>query len=125
MKTTIDQPKTIVTKQKSPGRVAAGKKLAEYNKRNKEQKQKIKEEPEQEIKEPEQIKEVEQIKESEETETSNPYINYIFLGGLGLLSFGYIYKKFLQVKKVEPKEEVKTKEDKPVVKCNKDPFYME
>ena len=111
----MEEPKTIVTKQKNPNRVAAGKRVAEYNKRNKEQKQKMKEvTPKEDI-----------PKEVTKEETNTPY--YIFLGGLGLLSFGYIYKKFLQPKQekvMNPKEPEKTKEEEPKVnKC--DPFIME
>ena len=110
----MEEPKTIVTKQKNPNRVAAGKRLAEYNKRNKEEKQKMKEVTDT----PQEATPKEVTKETEETNT--PY--YIFLGGLGLLSFGYIYKKFLQPKQVKPKEPEKTKE---VNECAKDPFIME
>ena len=97
-----------VTKPKSPGRVAAGKKLAEYNRRNKEQKQKMLI-GEQQTKMPESPVSVTSEKPvtlltPAKPETSDPYpsktdnssyINYVFLGGLAVVSLGYLYKRYM------------------------------
>ena len=77
--TPVTQPETnpsTVTKTKNPGRIAAGKKLVEHNKQNKDRKQNIKKKTEE--------KESTSVTLSEPKETSSDakssYITYVLFG---------------------------------------------
>ena len=115
---------STVTKTKSSGRVAAGKRLAEFNKLNKVQKQKMKKGTDQETK----TMTAPPQKETS-SNTNKSYINYVvFGGGLAALVVGaYFYK---QKKCPQKKEPVKAEKEESIpsqkIPCkNIDPFYME
>ena len=79
----VEQPQEEqkITKVKSPGRVAAGKKLAEMNKKNKAKKE-------------------EKVEEKEEESFINP--GYV-IGALGVaIAAGSLYLQWRATKKVEP-----------------------
>jgi len=113
-----ETPEKKVTKEKHPGRVESGKRLAERNKlkkleaKNREYKEKIITQEEQPREEPKQENII--IEKPVEYKTSN--IVYLVLAGVvggGI----YIYRK-MKTNKKETRE-VKTEPEKP------DPFFME
>ena len=91
----VTQPETnpsTVTKAKNPARVQTGKRLVEYNRRNKAQKQNINKQTEQETKPPVTLS------ESKETtsDANSSWRNYVIVGaGITVAAaVGYLYKAY-------------------------------
>ena len=121
------EKKEKVTKEKHPGRIESGKRLAERNRlkkleaKNKEHKEKIITQEEEPKEEYNQNKIIEKQKEVNIYKTSD--IALLILVGVGVGGF-YFGNKLIQKWKTN-KNETKTKEIKTYVDEKPDPFYME
>ena len=122
-------PKKKVTKEKNPGRVAAGKRLAERNKlkkleaKNKEHKEKIIiQEESKEENEERQNNTIEKPVEVNIYKTSNVAL-FLLAGVVG--GGIYIYQKWKTNKNEVKTKEIKSEPVKPGSSTKFDPFYME